>query len=61
MHEFTTAYLQPRVIQKFDAVRVITPQHPYQGFTGRVCQIDTSLKGNPVVEVRLDQVRRRHI
>lgn len=41
--------------QVSDAVRIIEPGHKFQGYTGVIVRMDTSLPGIPLYEVKLDR------
>ena len=54
-------YLENRhvVIEKEDAVRIISPGHRFFGFTGIVVKVDPTVFGHPLYEIKLDHFTRQ--
>ncbi|RYH31298.1 hypothetical protein EON65_02940 [archaeon] len=41
------------------AVKIVEPGHPYEGYTGVIVRIDDTVQGNPLYEVSLDKVNKQ--
>lgn len=41
------------------AVKIVEPGHPFEGYTGVIVRIDESVQGNPLYEVSLDKFNRQ--